>query len=276
MIDLRQTSQYAKYLGNIGWIVKRKDGVNYFIKKIPIIGSVIKIQRPEKLDYRLIDLLIVKNKAFQIVIEPKNKFQLAGINKHGYKLGKSAALPSKTIQIDLSKSEKSLLSEMHYKTRYNIRKASQNQNFKIQISNDIDKYADFWQECALKQRGMFLSQVKEIREIYKAFGDNAQIIAALHHNELVSGILLIHSHKISYYMYAASSVKGKKLYAPTLNAWEAIILSKKRGSNTFDFEGIYDERFPLNSWKGFTRFKRSFGGKVVEYPGAFVKYRLPF
>ena len=76
-------------------------------------------------------------------------------------------------------------------------------------------------------------------------------------------------------MYAAASDAGKKLFAPTLCAWEAIKLSKKHGSKIFDFEGIYDERFPLKSWHGFTRFKKSFGGREIEYPGAFVKYRIP-
>jgi lipid II:glycine glycyltransferase (peptidoglycan interpeptide bridge formation enzyme) len=76
-------------------------------------------------------------------------------------------------------------------------------------------------------------------------------------------------------MYAASSKKGKKLYAPTLNTWEAIRLSKKKGSSIYDFEGIYDSRFPLKTWRGFTRFKKSFGGKEIKYPGAFVKHRLP-
>ena len=42
---------------------------------------------------------------------------------------------------------------------------------------------------------------------------------------------------------------------------------KKEGKKVFDFEGIYDERFPLISWKGFTRFKKGFGGIEVEYPG---------
>jgi lipid II:glycine glycyltransferase (peptidoglycan interpeptide bridge formation enzyme) len=72
-------------------------------------------------------------------------------------------------------------------------------------------------------------------------------------------------------MYAASSLEGKKYFAPTLVAWNAIMSSKKEGKKIFDFEGIYDERFPLNSWKGFSRFKNGFGGNVVSYPGCLSK-----
>ena len=151
-------------------------------------------------------------------------------------------------------------------------------NFKFQISNsnDIESFADFWQECALKQRGMFLNQKKEIIEIYKAFGKNAYVISVMKHpgDEILSAILMIFTKDIAYYMYAASTDEGKKLFSPTINAWAAIKLAKKLKSKVFDFEGIYDERFPIKSWQGFTRFKKSFGGREVEYPGAFVKFRF--
>lgn len=50
--------------------------------------------------------------------------------------------------------------------------------------------------------------------------------------------------------------------------------AKKRGCKIFDFEGIYDERFPNKSWLGFTHFKKSFGGYEVSYPGTYTKTRL--
>jgi lipid II:glycine glycyltransferase (peptidoglycan interpeptide bridge formation enzyme) len=58
--------------------------------------------------------------------------------------------------------------------------------------------------------------------------------------------------------------------------WYGILWGKKRGAKMFDFEGIYDSRFPNKSWLGFTHFKKSFGGKEVEYPGCFVKTKLIF
>ncbi len=274
-IDLRQTPQYAKYLSSLGWEVDKKDKVSYFIRKFSFVGSFLKIQRPEKIDFDQIDKIAKKHRAFQIAIEPLNINHQQLIISHGFKQSKSYFVPSKTIHIDLIKSEKQLLKEMHYKTRYNIKKAINNK-LKVIKSKDIERFADFWQECALKQRAMWIPQKTEIREIYKAFGKNAYLIFVLHSNKLVAGILLLHTDKISYYMYAASSEIGKKLFAPTLAAWEAIKLSKKKGSKIFDFEGIYDDRFPLKSWKGFTRFKKSFGGNEVEYPGTFTKFRFPY
>jgi len=287
MLDLRQTLQYSPYMSSIGWIVERIDGVNYFIRKFPLIGSFIKIQRPEKISHRVIELLSKKYRAFQIVIEPARNatHSVAGgpkgtnyqslIVKNGFKQSKLPFVPAKTIHIDLTKSESQLLKEMHHKTRYNI-KLGKRLKVKVIISKDINLFADFWQECARKQRGMFLSQKKEISELYKAFGQNAHITLGFKDKKLVSGILLISTKDIAYTCYAASSDVGKKLFAPTLTVWEAIRLAKKLDCKIFDFEGIYDERFPLTSWKGFTRFKKSFGGKEVDYPGAFVKYKFPF
>lgn len=277
MVDLRQTLEYAKYMESIGWIVERIDNTNYFIKKIPLIGSLLKFQRPEKLVKKEIHTakkLSEKHRSFQIIIEPKNSLQEKIILKDGFKKSKSYFVPSKTILIDLTKSEKTLLSEMHHKTRYNIGKAKRN---KLQLteSKNINKFAEFWQKCAKTQRGMFLSQIDEINEIYKAFGKNARLILLKKGKETLSGVLLIKAEEVAYYMYAAASIKGKKLFAPTLNAWEAMRLSKKLKCKLFDFEGIYDERFPIKTWRGFSRFKKTFGGKEIFYPGAFSKIKFP-
>ncbi|MFC1600664.1 lipid II:glycine glycyltransferase FemX [Patescibacteria group bacterium] len=274
MVDLRQTSKYAKFMESIGWIVERKNGVNYYIKKFPLVGSFVKIQRPEMIDYPCIRDLVHRYRAFQVVIEPKNTSHKSSVISHRFRQSRIPFIPAKTIYIDLKKSQKQLLKEMHHKTRYNIKVAIK-RGVKTVISKDIERFAEFWQKCAKKQRGMFLSQKNEISQLYKTFDKNADLVFTLYSNKLIAGILVIHADKISYYMYAASSGEGKRLSAPTLAVWEAIRISRKRGSKTFDFEGIYDKRFPLNSWKGFSRFKKSFGGKKIKYPGAFTKYRLP-
>jgi lipid II:glycine glycyltransferase (peptidoglycan interpeptide bridge formation enzyme) len=77
-------------------------------------------------------------------------------------------------------------------------------------------------------------------------------------------------------MYACSTKQANKLSAPSLLVWEGVKLAKKKGCKVFDFEGIYDERYKATkSWKGFTRFKMGFGGKVITYPPTLVKYYNP-
>ena len=50
MPDIRQTPEYANYLKLLGWeTIKIKDGASrltrqVFIKKFPLVGSIIKVQ----------------------------------------------------------------------------------------------------------------------------------------------------------------------------------------------------------------------------------------
>lgn len=274
MVDLRQTPRYALYMQKIGWKSEWENGCFYYIKKIPFIGSVLKFQRPRVIDHYDIEGIAKKHKVFQIVLEPSEDSQVVTFKTHKYNLSKSPYLPSKTIHINLTADEKTLLSRMHHKTRYNI-KLAQKHGVIVDESRDIETFAKFWQQCAKNQRGMFLSQRREITEMYKAFGENAELLFATEKGKLIAGLLLIHSHEISYYMYAASTTDGKKLFAPTLLVWEALKRSKEKGSKVFDFEGVYDDRFPLPTWKGFSRFKKSFGGEEILYPGCFIKFRFP-
>ena len=65
---------------------------------------------------------------------------------------------------------------------------------------------------------------------------------------------------MSFYWHNCSTETGKKLFAPTLCVWEVIKESKRRNLQIFDFEGLWDERFPkLNkNWQGFSQFKKGF------------------
>lgn len=274
MKDLRQTPQYALYMQKIGWTAEWENGNFFYIKRIPLLGGIIKFQRPENIDHHDVETLAKKYRIFQIILEPKNEGQLGVLKTKKFKLDKSPFLPSKTIHIHLDKPEHEILLSLNQKTRYNIKVAERN-TIEILLSQDINQFADFWQMCAKKQRGMFLSQKKEIKELFKAFAENADLLFAYHNRMLVGAILLIHSDEVSYYMYAASTDEGKKLFAPTYLVWKAIQQSKWKGSKVFDFEGIYDDRFPLPTWKGFSKFKKSWGGKEIMYPGCYIKWRFP-
>lgn len=275
MKDLRQDSNYTDYIQRLGWNVEDLHKNRIFIKKLPLGISFAKLQRTEcKIDKDKLKDLVKKYRIIYILVEPKNIKQYNYFQDLGYKVTKDPSLPTRTIQFNLLKSQKILLAEMHHKARYNIG-LSKKRGVKIKNSGNIKEFSEFWQESS-KSWGMFLSQKKEIKGLYKSFGKNAVILNAYFQNELIAAVLLVSTKNITYYMYAASSEKGNKFYAPSLLIWESIRLAKKSRKKIFDFGGIYDERFPLKNWKGFTEFKRKFGGNVVEYPGPLFKYFNPF
>ncbi|HLE48829.1 MAG TPA: peptidoglycan bridge formation glycyltransferase FemA/FemB family protein [Patescibacteria group bacterium] len=269
LADLRQNNKYGEYLKKLGWELETVDGIKIHVKRV-LFWKFIKIQRPTSLNVNSLIHFLEKNfKLSTVYVEPSSQIQFNELIKSGFKENNSPFLPSKTLELDLGKSEELLLKEMHHKTRYNIRKV-QSEKLKVKSNNNFDKFADFWQRCALN-RGMFISQKKEIVALAKSFGKDASVHFVEDDGGWMSAILRVSTKEISYYMYAASTNKGKKSYTPTLVAWDAIKSAKKEGKKIFDFEGIYDERYPLKSWKGFTRFKRSFGGNEIEYPGTLCK-----
>ncbi|MCS7092752.1 MAG: peptidoglycan bridge formation glycyltransferase FemA/FemB family protein [Patescibacteria group bacterium] len=281
-VDIRQTLNYSKYMRSLGWYTKKVEDVYIYLRKILLV-KVMKIQRPKKLSQeciKLIESVAKKEKVLQIIIEPSELSDVPILIKHGYKQT-HPFVPSKTIEIDVKKSEQELLKEMSQKTRYNIKIAIRN-GVKVENSKNIKDFVSFWNKCSIERKNF--PQTREINALYNSFRKNATILFAYQNSinkttdekaKIIAAVLLIYSKNISYYMYAASSKEGKKLFAPTLLVWEAIKISKKRGCQLFDFEGIYDERFPLPSWRGFTKFKLGFGGKIKEYPGAFTKWRIP-
>jgi len=288
MADLRQSPPYAAYLKKIGWQVEKLQIANgrlqIFIKNLPFIGSIIKIQRPEKIPFEKIDNIAKKYRALFVKLEPKqcNNRVIEQLSHHGYKPS-SPVLPTKTLQLDLTSSQEQIFSKFKKDARYEIKKAERN-NLRLLISQYpnilISNFVSLWQKNAWS-RGFWLPIKKEIESLYQAFDKNAYLLTAsyynniYYHSKLLAGALIVIYDNVAYYFYAASSPEGKKLSASYLVVWEAIKLAKRKGCRIFDFEGIYDERFPNKSWLGFTHFKKSFGGKEVEYPGSFIKFFNP-
>ena len=103
----------------------------------------------------------------------------------------------------------------------------------------------------------------------KAFGKNMKLLT---HQD--SGGIFLVAGKKGYYWQGFTGDKGRKNLVQYKIVWEGILWAKKLGAKRFDFEGIYDDRFPQKSWAGFSAFKKKFGGEVITYPGAYSKWSL--
>lgn len=236
-MDLRQSENYADYMRSLGWIIERIDDTNVFIKKI-LFFSVIKIQRPNKLDLEKLRKLKQKCQAIKVNIEP-------GFGWH--------LLPTKTIIIDLENLN------IPKDTRYEIRKANK---LTIQQSNNIDEFYRLLKET-MKLGGWRIPIYKEVTNLYKAFQPNNSAILTCG----ISACLLVWADDTAHFMYAANSKNGLEKGGAYFILNETIKFCQKLGLKYLDLEGIYDERFPNENknWQGFTKFKMGWGGKIVEY-----------
>ena len=268
--DLRQSRKYALYMESIGW--KVENGI--FIKKIPFLPICFaKYQRPSwPIDKKRFLKTLKDNRVILVSIEP-NTCEDEKINKelikHGYNK-RLPMLPSKTIWIDLKKSEKELLEAMRVKTRYNIKKHRRAVQVvggdKIDNCELIKFYKLYKSNC--KSKKIWGLTQEEMVNLVQSFSKKCYLLST---DE--AGLMLLVHDKVAYYSHNASSKQGRKQFVPTTLTWEAIKLAKKLGCYRFDFEGIRDERYPITKkWDGFTRFKKGFGGEMVEYIGLFNKW----
>ncbi|MDP3955082.1 MAG: peptidoglycan bridge formation glycyltransferase FemA/FemB family protein [bacterium] len=273
-MDLRQSQEYAKYLEKIGWKVEKTDSLNIFIRRLPFFGSIIKIQRPEKINLKEIDEIAKKHKALFVKIEPGDRKDAEEAKTQNFKENNSPLLCSKTIQIDLIPSEEKILAQMKKDARYEIRKAEKEPLSLIEL-DDLILFRKTWRKLAKRER--WVPPIQHLTSLKEAFNSNVIFIVAKNKetDKILGGVTLVLSDKTAYYYYAFSSNAGKKLGVPYFLVWEAMKMAKKKGCEVFDFEGIYDERFPIESWKGFTHFKKNFGGEEIEFPGPIIKVYNP-
>jgi len=263
MIDIRQTHQYARYLKEIGWDVERVGKINYFIKKLPIIGAIMKIQRPEEIKTSTIDALSKKYKVRRVIVEPKNIMDAKYLLASHYRQS-SAFLPTKTLHINLTKSKEQLLKEMEKDARLIITRVRDKKIKIIETRKEIEKFRDIWRKSVGLRR--YVPSTRQLTVLKKIFKKDSLFLL-----QRDSGAIFLKGDKIAYYWQAFTGKVGRENYYQYKIVWDGILWAKAKGAKIFDFEGIFDNRFPNTKWRGFSHFKKSFGGVEIEYPGAYLK-----
>jgi lipid II:glycine glycyltransferase (peptidoglycan interpeptide bridge formation enzyme) len=209
--------------------------------------------------------LAKEQKSMFVKMEPQADTAVELIQSHAVRLKKSSKLiqPRRSLTLDLSLSDEELMSQMHHKTRYNIQLA-QRKGLEFRESTDIGAFWNLMQKTTTADG--FAPHPRDFYEKLLALeGELETKLFFVYNGEtpLAGMILLIHDGA-AYYLHGAMDREFKSLMAPYLMQWEAIRLARTRGCALYDFWGI-----DSNRWPGVTRFKLGFGGKHIEYPGAF-------
>jgi lipid II:glycine glycyltransferase (peptidoglycan interpeptide bridge formation enzyme) len=268
MPDIRQSSQFDQFMKDLHWQIKKIDGQYIYLRKFPFIGYFAKIPRLVfPYNFKELSVFVKRNRIFKLKIAPfvyegdinykKYKDKLLSF---GLKIDNEPFNPTTTIYIDLLQPENKIFQKFSEAKRRAVRKALKN-NVSIIVSDDYHAFVDIRKKQFSPMGFLITNEMKKLWENF--FPENAKLLLAFHNKIPVAGIFLLFYDHIAYYWYASALNYGKKLFAPSLLVWEALKLSKKEGCKIFDFEGIYDSRFPKagESWKGFTKFKEGFGGE---------------
>lgn len=173
--------------------------------------------------------------------------------------------PVKTIILDLGKSEEEIFSGMHQKTRYNIRLA---RRYGVEVFPGEGKeyqeiFFDLLRQTA--ERDKFRIYPKDyyvkLLNMDPAF---SRLHLAKYQNKILAAHLMIFFGKTVTYLHGASSRENREVMAPYALHWECIKEARRLGFRFYDFWGVDEKK-----WPGLTRFKKGFGGQLVDYPGTF-------
>ena len=199
--------------------------------------------------------------------------------------------PAQTIILDLTQSEEKILAQMHPKTRYNIH-LSQKKGVAIREADSSD-FDEFWELMEkTTERDNFRPHDREYyRLMLERCGRNGiaaslpsvaprpvrsnlsngasndmfvKLFFAEHENKVLAAGIFAFCDETVTYVHGASSSENRDVMAPYALHWQIIQMAKAQGYKKYDFFGISETK-----WPGVTRFKKGFGGKVVNYPGTF-------
>ena len=224
------------------------------------------------LPWEEIEEVLKENRVMMCKLEPLRfgpEFTIHDLRNRGLKLDKWPLIGAKTLRISLSPSLSSIMSGFKKDARYCIRQVT---NLNPQITkNNFDKFFEIWREANRIKR-LWTPKKKDYQSLVDSFGKKCFCVMV---NDLAGCLVLMHE-RMAYYFYSGALPEGKVRNLPYLVAWEAMKEAKIRGCLVWDWEGIYDTRWPNKGWRGFSHFKKSFGGEEVQFPGSFNRWMWPY
>ncbi|MFH1560962.1 MAG: peptidoglycan bridge formation glycyltransferase FemA/FemB family protein [Patescibacteria group bacterium] len=294
-----QSWQWGEFRESIGLKVFRlgafeKDqmvsGAQIMFRPIPktnwTAGQFLKGPLPDGQMVEAIKELGRQQKAIFIRVEPdfvvkdwpniKGVIQTAEEKNYDGDLGKLGLVSSKRTMfdphsfiMDLTLPEEEVLSQMHPKTRYNIRLAER-KGVVVDQKNDeegLETFLKLFNETKKRQKFYMHSDdyFRKMWQVLSPTGVMKIFLASYQGQVLTAWVVFVFGNRI-FYPYGASSTEYRNLMASYLTCFRVIQFGKQQGCQAFDMWGSMGlEPDPKDPWYGFHRFKLPFGARLVEF-----------
>jgi hypothetical protein len=278
--DPRQSPKWADSMEKLKWkAIVTSGGIYVFLFKT-ILGTLVKIQRPDNLtqqDLVEIEQICKKANALFIKISPNYTQDVSILENYGYIKSYFPLIPTKTMFIDLALSENDLWNKLSHSAKYSINRSIREGDHVDCIKNpDITKLKAYYQVAKEtgKLKHFYVEPFKQLLSRQQSFGDDSYLILVYNKNgDLEGGKFCVVYKDTALYVTGGTSGAGRKTKSGYLLTWTAIKFFKSLGLKNFDLEGMDDDRFPsfTDTWGGFAHFKEKFGGEIVTYPHPYVK-----
>jgi len=221
-----------------------------------------------------VDAICRKNRAVLLKVEPDGWVEAeteAARQLKGFHAGGIPIQPRRTISVNLSGSEETILDRMKQKTRYNIRLAER-KGVTIRPSTDLEGFNSLMKVTA-KRDGFGKHSFEYYRCVYNLFKPKGmvELLLAEYAGNPLAALMVFARGIRSWYFYGASNDMERNRMPTYLLQWEAMRWARKKGCIEYDLWGVPDEEeFVLEDqfetrhdglW-GVYRFKRGFGGTL--------------
>ncbi|GAB3538132.1 hypothetical protein GCM10027403_23760 [Arthrobacter tecti] len=179
--------------------------------------------------------------------------------------------PQRTWMLDLMQDEKALLAGMRPTSR-NLHRNIHKKGVTFDTSTDPDNISillGFLHEVS--DRAGFRPQSDTYLELAAKTlmpSGAAKLFIARLDGQPIAAALSYETGTTRAYAHAAASDEHRRLNAAIPLLVTMILDAKASGLTHFDMWGVSPEDEPEHPWAGFSRFKRSFGGFEVAYPGS--------
>ncbi|HEY7415352.1 MAG TPA: peptidoglycan bridge formation glycyltransferase FemA/FemB family protein [Ktedonobacteraceae bacterium] len=180
--------------------------------------------------------------------------------------------PLRTIVVDLQADDTELRARLKDKTRYNIGLAAR-RGVTIRAAQTLDDVRNWYRllhvtgkrdQFGIHAQEYYLRAWELLRE-----QEYARLFLAEHEGELLAGIFVSAFAHEGIYLYGASSNERRNLMPNYLLQWEAMLWARSQGARHYDLWGIPDTDDTGEAMAGVYRFKRGWGGRVVQFTGCY-------
>lgn len=289
-VDFRQNPYWGEYMKKIGWQIERIEEIQLCIRRLPLLGTFIKIQHPhKKIPFKKIDMIAKKYNTTFLIIEPTHyKYSETVFKKNGYVVTRMHHAPTATRKLAIDLPLSKIIASFSENAKRNLRKAEKN-NLKIKtVFAKEDKTNEYFELFFRLQK--HLTDLKKFyapgyTESYKkneALKKTSFFSFAYdpgNKNEPIATVWYGVYEGVITYLQTGITQKGYEYLANYALVLEGIKVGKKLGCTVFDFESMYDPRYPsgvAKRWKGFSEFKSRFHGQEIFYPPSWIKIYNPY
>ena len=193
-----------------------------------------------------------------------------------FRLSAQSVQPPRTILVDISGDEASILARMNQGTRRKIRHSSRELQFREGSNADIPAFFALLEETA-RRNGFGIHPLAYYERAASLFlSGRAALILAEREGQTLAGVMVFALGRRAWYFYGASSAAARTANAGYGAQWAAVRWARERGCLEYDLWGVPDEdpasleaQFKQRSdglW-GVYGFKRGWGGQITRSVG---------